>query len=86
MPEARYEEQSVELVSGNLLLFYSDGLTEAQNTGGEFFGEQRLFDLLARITGLSAERMGERLVAEVERFVGEAKMHDDLSIIVMKKE
>ena len=85
MPGATFDEQRFELEKGSLLVVYSDGFTEAQNEAGEFFGEQRLLNLLPRLTGLSSEHAGETLVAEVERFVGEGKASDDLSIVVVRK-
>lgn len=85
MPEGTFDEQLVQMESGNMLLIYSDGLTEAQSSAGEFFGEQRLLGLLPQLAGVSAEQAGERLVAEVERFVGEERAHDDLSIVVIRR-
>jgi len=86
MPEAQYSEQAVDLESGDLLLFYSDGLTEAQNKDGAFFDEQRLIDFLTRFPSLTAGTTGERLLIELDRFVGEANVHDDVSLVIMKKE
>ncbi len=85
MPEATFEDQAVELGRGDALLVYSDGVTEAQNERGEFFGEQRLLDLLPTLVHLTNEHMGERLVAEVDRFVGGARSHDDLSIALVRR-
>lgn len=85
MPGAMFEEQSVELDHGTSLLIYSDGVTEAQNERGEFFGEQKLLDLLPKLMDLTNEQMGERLVTEVDMFVGDAKAHDDLSIVLVRR-
>jgi hypothetical protein len=86
MPGAMLEEQSVELDHGDSLLIYSDGVTEAQNEKGEFFGEQKLLDLLPKLMNLTNEQIGERLVTEVDMFVGDAKAHDDLSIVLLRRE
>jgi len=83
LPDATFNEQQVELQSTQLILVYTDGLTEARNEKGEFFGEQRLLDLLPRISNFTAEQLGVRLVEEVDRFVGRAKAHDDLSIAIL---
>lgn len=85
LADAKFEEQTLELERGDALLIYSDGVTEAQNERGEFFGEQRLLDLLPKLVDLTNEQMGERLVAEVDRFVGGAKSHDDLSIALIRR-
>lgn len=85
-PDARYVEQSVELFAGELLLVYSDGVTDAQNREAECFGEERLKDFLARHLALPAGQLGQRIVEEVDRFIGEAKPSDDLSLVVLKRE
>lgn len=83
-PEARYEEQIIELGQEDSLIIYSDGLTEARNEKGVFLGEERVLNFLPRIAAGSAAAIGERLVAEVTRFMGIAKAHDDISLIVIK--
>jgi phosphoserine phosphatase RsbU/P len=83
--DAEFVEHRVELGSGDILLAYSDGLTEAQNEAAEFFGEQRLISLLPGLTVHSARELGQGLVEEVDRFIGQARPHDDLSIAVLKR-
>jgi len=83
-PKSSHREQQVILEKGNLLLIYSDGLTEARNLQGTFFGEKRLFDLLSPKTSSSAKELGERLLTEVDRFIGDARRNDDLSMIVLR--
>jgi sigma-B regulation protein RsbU (phosphoserine phosphatase) len=85
LPGSVYTEQRVEIEPGGFLLVYSDGLTEARNKEGEFFGEERLRALLPGIRGLSAGDVGSRLLAEVERFVGEERYSDDLSLAILRR-
>jgi hypothetical protein len=82
---ATFAEQSIELQKDDLLLVYSDGLTEARNEEGDFFGERRLLDLLSHFSHLPAEELGTRLVAEVDRFTGEARANDDLSVALLRR-
>jgi serine phosphatase RsbU (regulator of sigma subunit) len=84
-PDAIFVEQQVDLGIGDLLVAYSDGLTEATNRAGEFFGEERLHGLVADLAGLTAKTASARLVAAAEAFVGDAPRHDDLSLIVLKR-
>jgi hypothetical protein len=84
-PASRYEEHTVELEYGDMLVVYSDGLTEARDEQGDFYGERKLRRFLPHIRGLSPETAGARLLAEIETFVGEAKVTDDLSIILLKR-
>jgi len=85
VPKTPFTEQKVRLRKGDLLLVYSDGLTEARNEQGVFFGEPRLSDRLQENAGLSASQMGEKLVGAVDRFLGKARASDDLSIVIIKK-
>jgi sigma-B regulation protein RsbU (phosphoserine phosphatase) len=80
-----YNEQTAELHSGELLISYSDGLTEAANEAGEFYGAERFHQLLARISHFDAQGIGETVINQVDRFVGDARANDDLSLLVMKK-
>jgi hypothetical protein len=83
--ESSYTEQSVELQPGDVFFAYSDGLTEARNERGEFFGPERLLRLLPGWQNLSAEKIGKAVTSEVDWFVGEARANDDLSLVILKK-
>jgi serine phosphatase RsbU (regulator of sigma subunit) len=85
LSDASYEERTLELQPGDLLLVYSDGLTEAMNDRGDFFGEKRLAVLLTRLRVLSAETAGTLLLAEVDRFIGDEAPSDDLSLALLKR-
>jgi hypothetical protein len=85
LPDSVYTEQRLEVKPGTLLLVYSDGLTEARNENGEFFGERRLLALLPQLQGLAPGEVGSRLLAEVESFVGEERFSDDLSLALLKR-
>ena len=85
LDQAQFSEQSLALAPGDLLLVYSDGLTEAMNERNEFFGEERLYGLLPPLRDHSPMHVGERLLKEVSRFVGEEHTNDDLSLIVIKR-
>ncbi len=85
-PHAEFREQQINLAGGEALFIYSDGLTEARNSQGEFFGERRLFDLLKRCPEGPAHRMGEFVLAGLDEFVGDTPHHDDLSIAVLIKQ
>ncbi len=85
LPKAKYSDQRIELQNGELLLVYSDGLTEARNERDEFFGSERLMGLLPTLGGLSTEQVGKKLLAAVDQFVGDARANDDLSLVVFKR-
>jgi sigma-B regulation protein RsbU (phosphoserine phosphatase) len=85
MADSVYVEQGIDVEGGGFVIFHSDGLTEATNKEGAFFGDDRLHEMIPALRGLSAEQAGTRIVEEVERFIGEARPSDDLSMIVMKR-
>jgi sigma-B regulation protein RsbU (phosphoserine phosphatase) len=85
MNTAAYREREVRLEAGELMIVYSDGLTEARNGIGRFFGEDRLRELADRLRGFTAEQAGDVLLRAVERFEQGARRHDDLSIIIIRR-
>ena len=82
MPEARYEEATVSLRSGDLLLAYTDGVTESRDAEGEEFGEHRLHALVTALAGLSPDAVRQAVVEGVRGWSGGAPPHDDLTFVV----
>src|SRR5262245_3919810 len=78
-----YTEGKVKLDPGDMLVVYSDGLTEARNARDEEFGSERLQALLPRLRGLSAEQSVRVIIDEVNAFLGKERPHDDLSLVVL---
>jgi phosphoserine phosphatase RsbU/P len=85
LPGAHFMEQQIPIRLGETMLVYSDGVTEARNGTGEFFGEERLAPLLPRLAGLPSKSAADLVLAEVERFMGEERYPDDLSLIVLRR-
>jgi phosphoserine phosphatase RsbU/P len=84
-PESACFEQQVELADRDALIVYSDGLTEAMNGRDEFFGDERLRARLPALAGRGAQGIGTGVVAAVDAFTGDARPHDDLSLIVLRR-
>jgi serine phosphatase RsbU (regulator of sigma subunit) len=78
------EEESVALAAGDLLLFFTDGVTEAMNDRSELFGDDRLRGILEENAGLSMEELREKMVDEVFNFAGGAVQHDDMTMVLVK--
>jgi len=85
IPDAIYIEETINLLPQETLIIYSDGLTEARNEQGEFFGDKRLEQLLTSIRGFSSKNTGEIILSSVNNFIGKARAHDDLTIAIVKK-
>lgn len=82
--DATYDEWSVRLKSGDILVFYSDGLTEAANREGKFFGTHRLTEILAASAQLSSSEIADRMLNEVEEYTQGGAITDDRTLVVMK--
>lgn len=81
----KYSEETLQLEHGDTLLLYTDGVTEAINSGDEEFGEQRLQAVLARLTSNSCQDIIGRIKACVSDFAGEAEQSDDITLLAIKR-
>jgi serine phosphatase RsbU (regulator of sigma subunit) len=82
-PNIGYQVASIQLEPGDQIVIYSDGVNEAADARGEFFGEGRLRDLLEGTAGQPAAAVVQKVVAAVKNFVGEAPQTDDLTLLVL---
>ena len=83
-PIVDFEEKSVKLSSGDTLLLYTDGVIDAQNARGEFFGFDRLCASFNAHRALPPEALIRRLLVEVRAFCGGEPLGDDLAIVAMQ--
>jgi len=72
-----------KVAPGDVLVLYTDGVTEARNDRGEEFGETRLLEAVRRHRELSCQALLEAVVKEIQRF-GQGEQHDDITLIVVK--
>jgi sigma-B regulation protein RsbU (phosphoserine phosphatase) len=82
LQDARYEQARLDLSPGDLLVMYSDGLVEAENSRGEEYGEGRLRQLLATVTEKSADDIRRDILASLASFAGAGALRDDLTLVV----
>jgi sigma-B regulation protein RsbU (phosphoserine phosphatase) len=78
------EEQQMPLEVGDVIVFYTDGITEAMNTSSDLFGESRLSRIVEEHGHLDSGELRERILREIEAFVGNADQHDDMTMILIK--
>jgi sigma-B regulation protein RsbU (phosphoserine phosphatase) len=83
-PQSRYEEATVELRAGDVLMAFTDGVSEAMNPAEEEFGEERLRDALTRHSHLPVNEMTSQLLQELKQWMSDAAQHDDLTFVLMK--
>ncbi len=77
-------EQTLPLGHGDLLLFFTDGISEAMNANSDCFGELRLARLVEEHGDVAPEELRERILREIQAFVGDAPQHDDMTMILLK--
>ncbi len=78
------EEQELQLHAGQVLVFYTDGFTEAMRENGEEFGEDRLLASIASRPNVSASSLIESICADVSAFTGDVPQHDDMTMVVVR--
>ena len=83
-PETQYAEARHQLAAGDVLVAFSDGVTESCNEQDEEFGEERVARLVALNYHLPAAGLRDRILAEVAVFAGGVEMRDDVTLVVLK--
>ncbi|MFC1554369.1 SpoIIE family protein phosphatase [candidate division KSB1 bacterium] len=86
MPDVKYQKGSVSLKSGDVVVMYTDGITEALNPENEEFGEERLVELCQENTDKSAEFLRNLILLEVEKFCNGTPQYDDMTMVILKVE
>jgi sigma-B regulation protein RsbU (phosphoserine phosphatase) len=81
--DVQYDEYVIELAPGDVFVFATDGLTEARHAH-EDYGVARLRQLVQDAAGLSATALGERILEDLEGFMGGAAPSDDVTLVVVK--
>lgn len=84
-PFAKYEESKLELRPGDLLLCYTDGITEPENEYGEMFGEQRLIETVAKNADREEGQIIESVMERVREWTGAPELSDDMTVLVARK-
>ena len=86
MEDTVWTQKIVKFSPGDVLLLYTDGITEAQDRAGQFYGEKRLQEVLRSLGSLPAQEIMEALLNDLRRFTGGAPQQDDVTLIVIRRE
>jgi sigma-B regulation protein RsbU (phosphoserine phosphatase) len=78
-------ERSIELHGGDGLVLYTDGLTEATNSEGYYYGLERLCEVVSHHWAKSVDDIKDAIVIDVNQFIGTEKLADDLTFVVIKR-
>jgi sigma-B regulation protein RsbU (phosphoserine phosphatase) len=80
-----YEERPISISPGDIILMYTDGVTEAEASDGSQFGEKRLVDLLIASRDKSAQEIHQTIYDEIKNFARADSVFDDVTMVVIKK-
>ena len=82
--EFPYQQHSIELEEGDVVFFYTDGVTEAMDEAGNQFGDDTLLDILRKAAHMDPEEMTRHVVDAVHEHAGEAPQSDDLTCLALR--
>ncbi len=83
-PDIDFEQRETRLEEDDILVLYTDGVTEAENVDGQFFGEARLQSLIEEYRQLPAKELIDQILEQIRLFTGNRHFNDDISLVVMK--
>ena len=84
-PETTFKTENFTMQQGDILLLYTDGITEARNERGEFFGENRLMELVIKYKDKSAKEITQQLLEDNQVFSAIGEYSDDKTIVTIKR-
>jgi sigma-B regulation protein RsbU (phosphoserine phosphatase) len=85
LPKASYSDSKAKLESGDILILFSDGVTEASDPSGDEFGEARLAELVTRLRERSAAEIVEAINSAVAAFTEGAPAADDITVVAVRR-
>jgi sigma-B regulation protein RsbU (phosphoserine phosphatase) len=86
MFDSLLQEQTISLAPGDLVVWFTDGISETMNEAFECFGESRLAQVVEQYAHLPFDQLRSYILAELRAFAGAADQHDDMTMILMKIE
>jgi serine phosphatase RsbU (regulator of sigma subunit) len=85
-PDAEYREGRTQLQPGDVLVIYSDGVTEAMSPTGEEFGATRLYEVVSRNIEASAAGIRDRIESSLTKFAQGTSAADDITLVIVKRQ
>lgn len=83
-PQSTYQKETVQLHPGDVLVLYTDGVSEAMNTQQEEFGEERLIEIIERNVSLSSQELVAAISAGIDAFSDPSVFRDDMTLMVAR--
>ena len=82
---AVYDESTIKLMPGDLLLCYTDGITEPENPYGEMFGEERLIDIVKKHAQRDDREILQIILEAVRSWTGSPELQDDMTLLLARE-
>ena len=86
MRKQKFGLENVRIHSGDVIVLYTDGITEAMNKDNEIYGEERLIETIKKLHHLEAKEIAYAILEEVQKFTAESRYGDDRTIVVIKRD
>ena len=86
LPGSEYEEENVSINRNDIIVIFSDGISEAMNENEEEYGEERLKEFISNHLDESPDKIIENILSDVRIFVGKAPQWDDMTLLIIKRE
>jgi serine phosphatase RsbU (regulator of sigma subunit) len=83
---ADWRRAAMKMAPGDILVLYTDGVTDAQNAAGDFYDEKRLVETICSLSSRTAQEIKETILESVHTFAGESAIFDDITLLVLKRE
>ena len=84
-PHVPYDQSCLRLEGGDLLVCYTDGITEPENEYGEMFGEERLIEVILANSWREASEVASAIVESVQNWTSTSELQDDMTLVVARK-
>jgi sigma-B regulation protein RsbU (phosphoserine phosphatase) len=84
MPDCRYEQAEIALAPGDVIVIFTDGISEAMNLSLEEWGEKRLSNIALNAKNACAEDMIARIIEAADAFAAGAPQHDDMTLVILR--
>lgn len=82
--ETKYTQSTVDLNPGDEIFLYTDGVTEANNTAEDFYGEDRLIKIVEEAYGKDVQEQLKFIANDINTFIGDAEQFDDITMMALK--
>jgi serine phosphatase RsbU (regulator of sigma subunit)/DNA-binding NarL/FixJ family response regulator len=86
MEDSVWQQKLVKFSPGDVMLLYTDGVLEAQNKQGDFYGAHRILQTFRRLKKLSAREIQETVLQDVKTYIGDVHLQDDIALMVVHKQ